>query len=421
MTVPAGFGEGASAARIATTIEELPALPDGTPATIAGRVVSRDGDRILVADSSAAVWVRPIAEGAELGAWVEAAGSWQAGTLSDAKVWARTRASLPFPVPDGEWMWFMADGRRRYRALQQRARLLTAIRRYFDDLGFLEVTTPAVVPSPGLELHLDAIEIADPRRDGSDRRYLITSPEYQMKRLLAGGVGRCYQICACFRAGELGDLHEPEFTMLEWYRTFADAEAVMADTEAMVALVARTLNGGSTSVTFRGRHLDLAPPWPRMTVAEAFRRYAGIDVDGVLPDEDRFYRIMVETIEPELGRDRPLFLTAWPRAMASLAKLSEANPEVADRFEAYVDGMELCNGFGELTDAGEQRDRFEADISARRAAGKPLYPVDERFLAALAEGIPPSGGNALGIDRLLLLLGGGRALEDITAFPASRL
>lgn len=290
--------------------------------------------------------------------------------------------------------------------------MLRAIRAHFDAAGFLEVETPAGVPNPGLDPHLDAFGVTGARGE----RWLITSPEYQMKRLVAAGFERIYQLCRCFRREELGDRHEPEFTMLEWYRANAGADDVMRDTEELVAAAATLLFG---SPVVRG--VDVTPPWPRMTIEEAFERFVGATAASHLDDEEKFFRAYVDRIEPELGRGGPVWVTEWPASMASLARLHPDRPHLADRFEAYVEGIELCNGFGELTDPVEQRRRFERDQAARREAGKPAYAIDERFLAALEAGLPPSGGNALGVDRLVAWLVGAPSIQDVIAIPAARL
>jgi len=298
--------------------------------------------------------------------------------------------------------------------LRDRAEVIRTIRRTLDDAGFLEVETPLAVPSPGLDVHLAALEV----RGLDARRWLATSPEYQMKRLLVAGLPRIYQISKCFRRGERGRHHEPEFTMLELYRAHAGADEVMADTEAVVAAAARTLHGGTRLPS----GTDVAPPWERQTVAEAFAAHAGVDVLDVLPDEERFFRLLVDSVEPALARrDAPVWLTRWPASMASLARLCPDDPRWADRFEAYADGLELCNGFGELTDPIEQRARLERDRAARAEAGVDVYPIDERFLEALARGMPESGGIAVGVDRVVMLLTGAAHIEDVLAFPQSRL
>lgn len=306
-----------------------------------------------------------------------------------------------------------------------RHRVLQLTRAHFDKQAFVEVETPSVVPSPGLDVHLDAFGVsggsaAPGLSTTSAPRFLATSPEYQMKRLLASGMPNIYQVCRAFRRDEEGHNHQPEFTMLEWYRANAGSHELMRDTEQLVASVAQQING-TTFLERDGQRLDLAPPWPRMTVAAAFERYAGCALDDVVSDEDRFFRLLVERIEPELGRAQPMFLTHYPASMASLARIDPHDRRYADRFEAYVFGIELCNGFGELTDAVEQRARLLSDQATRKTLGKDIYPLDGRFLAALEHGLPDSGGNALGFDRLVMLLLGTARVEDVMAFPASRL
>jgi elongation factor P--(R)-beta-lysine ligase len=300
------------------------------------------------------------------------------------------------------------------RGVLERLRARSAIsretRRFFEDEGFLEIEAPLLVPCPGLDVHLDPLAV-------DDARYLITSPELQMKRLLVGGATEIFSLGRVFRAEERGDRHEPEFTMLEWYRAYAGAAHVMRDTERLVERLARHLHGAPV---LPERGVDVTAPWDRLRVDEAFERYAGLALDDVLPDEERFHRVMAE-IEPRLGERRPVFLTHYPIQMASLARAHEDEPRFADRFEAYVAGVELCNGFGELTCPAEQRARHEADQRTRRALGKTVPPLDERFLAALDEGMPPSGGNALGFDRLAMLLTGASRIEDVIAFPARTL
>jgi elongation factor P--(R)-beta-lysine ligase len=305
----------------------------------------------------------------------------------------------------------------RGQVLARRAALIRQVRQFFHDRRFLEVETPLAVPSPGLDVHLDAVEV----RPAAGDRWLATSPEYQMKRLLAEGLERIFQISKCFRKGERGPLHHEEFTMLEWYRARAGSEEVMADTETLVASLATGGGGGRPTVQARGQTVDVTPPWPRMTVEEAFQRYAGVSVWDVLPNEDRFFRLFVDRIQPRAGHGRATFLVRWPAAMASLARLHPDDPRVADRFEAFIGGVEICNGFGELVDPVEQRARLERDQAERARLGKPVYPIDERFLAALERGVPPSGGNALGLDRLIMWLLGQERLDDVVAIPPDAL
>ncbi|HXN31172.1 MAG TPA: EF-P lysine aminoacylase EpmA [Polyangiaceae bacterium] len=303
------------------------------------------------------------------------------------------------------------------KLLRERARVLADVRRFFDARGFVEVQTPVMVPSPGLDLHLDAFEVRDGDRGAP--RWLITSPEYQMKRLLADGWERIYQVAPCFRRGETGARHNPEFTMLEWYRAHAGMDDVMRDTEQLVAAV----TGGSVRVG--DRVIDLRPPLERMAVCDAFARFAGWREDETLraaeSDEERYFRAFVEKVEPALERiEDGVFLVDFPAAQASLARKKPTDIRLAERFELHVAGVELCNGFGELVDPAEQRARLERDQSARRARGMPVYPIDERFLEALA-GVPPSGGNALGLDRLAALACGTTEIAAVIAFGAGEI
>ncbi len=303
------------------------------------------------------------------------------------------------------------------KRLVERARILATIRAFFDERAFIEVETPILVPSPGLDVHLDAFEVLAP---GTALRFLSTSPEYQMKRLLADGYERIYQLTRAFRRGELGSRHNPEFSMLEWYRANAGMDDVLADTEALVERV----TGGA--VTIEGRIVHARAPFARMTVCEAYRAFAGISEDETLrlaaEDEDRFFRILVEAVEPVIERlPHALALVEYPATQASLARKKPSDPRVAERFEVYLAGVELCNGFGELTDGTEQRARLLHDQRERSRRGLPVYPVDERFLAALEAGIPPSGGNALGVDRLVALACGTRDISEVMAFTANEL
>ncbi len=294
------------------------------------------------------------------------------------------------------------------QVLELRAALLAAIRRFFSERDFIEVETPAIVPSPGLDVHLSAFEVRN--YTGERVGWLATSPEYQMKRLLSAGAKRIFQLCRSYRSEEQGSHHEREFMMLEWYRADATSDDVIRDTEELVAFVARSLDQPAPEVQ---------PPWQRMTVDEALQFHTDLTLDSLIDDEERFFRVWAEQVQPRLGNERPIVVTDWPASMASLAKLKPNG--MADRFEAFFRGVELCNGFGELTDAMEQRRRFDRDQVERRAAGLPVYPIDERFLADLERGMPESGGNALGVDRLLMLLLRAASIQAVMPFPAERL
>jgi elongation factor P--(R)-beta-lysine ligase len=304
------------------------------------------------------------------------------------------------------------------KRLRERARVVADVRRFFDARGFVEVQTPVMVPSPGLDLHLDAFEVRT-AGDAGSTRWLNTSPEYQMKRLLADGWERIYQLAPCFRRGESGARHNPEFTMLEWYRAHAGMDDVMGDTEQLVAAV----TGGT--VRLGERTIDVRPPLERLAVCDAFSRFAGWPEDQTLKaaasDEDRYFRALVEDVEPALERlDRAVFLVDFPATQASLARKKPTDARLAERFELYVAGIELCNGFGELTDPLEQRERLERDRAERRRRGLAVYPIDERFLDALAR-VPPSGGNALGLDRLAAVACGTTEIGEVIAFGADEV
>lgn len=305
----------------------------------------------------------------------------------------------------------------------ERAAALASARAFLASRGYTEVETPIAVPSPGLDFHLDAFGLTDPAGRATPR-YLSTSPEYQMKRMLAAGAGRIFQITRAFRAGERGERHNPEFTILELYRPHAGMDAIMRDTEQLVARV----TGGQ--ITLRdpragARVIDLRPPFLRLPILDAFERWGGVTKDEAQrladEDEDRFFEKLAFEVEPGIATlDRAVFVVDYPASQASLARKKPSDPRLAERFELYVAGVELCNGFGELVDPIEQRRRFEADQALRRAKGKPVYPIDERFLEALAT-MPESGGNAIGFDRLVALLCGTRAIGEVIAFPDDEL
>ena len=273
--------------------------------------------------------------------------------------------------------------------LSERARVLRDIRAFFDARGFTEVETPVRIPAPAPEPHIDCPASGD--------WFLRASPELQMKKLLTAGMERIYQIGPCFREGEKGSRHNPEFTMLEWYRANADYNDIATDMEELIDKVLRPRQRA-------------ARPFARLTVREAYQRWAGWDPVADW-DQDRFDFDMATKIEPNLPKE-PLFLTDYPAPAASLARLKADDPRVAERWELYVDGMELANAFTELTDADEQRRRFEAARAERRALGEADYPLDEEFLSALAR-MPSAGGVALGVDRLVMLACGARSIGEV--------
>ncbi len=335
---------------------------------------------------------------------------------------------------------------------RSRARFLRALREGLDARGYLEVETPIAVPVAGQEPHLrpfgtsfhPELPVPPGGVDGPRQLHLHTSPEYAMKRLLARGYGRIWQMARVFRDGEVSRSHNPEFTLLEFYAAPGDAQTVMADLEQLVAETASALRGSASAPArdghgrgAKGAPLDLAPPFERLTCREAFQRHAGfdplpLDVEalaqaartvGVRPAagsswDDVFTQVLLERIEPALGLSRPTYLTEYPASQAALARLVPGDPRVAQRFELYAAGLELANGFGELNDAAEQRRRLEAEQRERARLGRDVFPLDERFLSALPAA-PDAGGVAVGVDRLLMLLTGAKQIADVLAFPAA--
>ncbi len=334
---------------------------------------------------------------------------------------------------------------RKLPSLLARGRILAALRAWFTGEGFVEVETPALQVSPGMEVHLRAFASELVAPDDSRRRlYLHTSPEFAMKKLLAGGVPRLFQFARVFRNGERSDLHHPEFTMLEWYRSGAIYIDLMDDCEALLREAVRA--AGATRLSWRGATCDVSRPFERLTVAEAFQRYAGIDLLATAPDprapdvtllsraarsigirttdsdtwEDVFFRVMLDCIESKLGFGRPTILCDYPVSMAALSRPKPDDPRLAERFELYACGVELANAFGELTDASVQRARFEADMALKERLYGERYPIDEDFLAALEHGLPNCAGIALGFDRLVMLCLGASRIEDVLWLPVAR-
>ena len=388
-------------------------------APVAARL-QRDGAELLLADSSGvASPLAPVAGAAE-GDLVS--GRLRRGAdgfaLDEARVLAR-RAGPPAPED--------ADLPRRLPLLRRRAAILAATRGFFGERDFLEVETPTRVVCPGMEPHLAPL----PAGEG---RWLITSPELHLKRLLAAGAPRIFELARSFRGDERGETHLVEFTMLEWYRAFEGLDALVADVSGL--LRAAALAAGADPSRVPGCDLSLPPE--RLTVREAFRRLAGIDLAAMrelpalraaaeaigvrtAPDDDWdeiYFRIFLERVEPHLGRGRITVLEEYPASQAALSNV-RPDPEwpVALRFEVYAGGMELANAFDELTDPAEQRRRHEADRAYRLAHGLPAPDLDEAFLAALEAGHPPAAGIALGVDRLVALALGERDIRRVVAFP----
>ena len=294
--------------------------------------------------------------------------------------------------------------------LQLRARIIEAIRQFFSDNGYLEVETPVRIPAPPPETHIEAVASGD--------WFLQTSPELCMKRLLAAGLPRIFQICKCFRHAERGHRHLQEMTLLEWYRSDASYEDLMNECEAFIRHVARQ-TGSENILAYQGLHIKLASPWPRISVKDAFETFASSSLEAAL-QKDQFDEIMVSQIEPRLGRSQPVFLVDYPACRAALARLKPQDSRYAERFELYIAGVEICNAFSELTDPVEQRARFEHERDQRRKDGKAVYPMPERFLATLKD-LPAAAGNSLGVDRLIMLFANAKQIDDVVAFTPEEL
>lgn len=291
-----------------------------------------------------------------------------------------------------------------------RARIVQIIRQFFISHSFLEVETPVRLSSPAPERHIHAVP--------SGTWCLQASPELFMKRLLSSGYPRIFQICKCFRGHERGSRHLSEFTLLEWYCTGMDYNGFMNQCESLIQMIASGI-GLKNCFTYQGRSIDLTSPWQRITVTDAFHRWAGISPEEALK-RDCFDEIMVDAIEPNLGFVTPTFLYDYPIECGALAKRDPHNETIVQRFELYICGLELCNAFMELTDKVEQRARFEKEQSEMRRMGKPIYPLPEKFLDAL-EQMPECAGNALGIDRLIMLLADTRSIDDVVAFTPEEI
>lgn len=318
--------------------------------------------------------------------------------------------------------------------LQARAKIFAAVRAFFDARGYLEVETPALQTAPCMEAHIQAFktELVTPDRQSRETFYLHTSPEFAMKKLLVAGLPKIYQLAKVFRNAEGSSWHSPEFAMLEWYQAGMDYKEMMQETIDLLRHVA------TAPLRANGMECDAQGDWEKITVVEALQKYADVDIAAHLGDlahlqaeaarigvyvsphddwENALLKILMEKVEPNLGHAAPAILYDYPVSMAALSRPKPEDPRFAERFEVYVCGIELANAFGELTDAQTQRERFAAEVALRKKTYGDDYPVDEDFLAAIGHGLPQSSGNALGLDRLVMLLTGAGHIGLVQAAP----
>ncbi len=409
-------------------------LSPGEETWIAGRLLPSERDRLLLRDRTGAVTVslNPDCGTVAAGDIVDLRGVFANGVFL---VREAIRLAPGSPVPTvgsaNAALWRLGA-----EPFERGVSLRRAVREFFESRGFLEVETPCLRPSGGQEPHLDPFRTRIQTREGEKDAFLITSPEYCHKRLLAAGREKIFELARVFRNGpeEGGGFHWYEFTMLEWYRAYASYVEIMADVESLVAFAASAVESGVTD--------RFKPPFQRLTMAEAFGDLAGIDLtpylrrnagdfaaDAVrsgrcgLSAEDspdtRFFKVLVSAIEPELAKLGAVFLIDYPASQASLSKIKEDDPTLCERFELYLNGVELANGFTELNDPREQARRFAEEAREKKACGKRPVPRDRAFLDALELGMPPSGGVALGLDRLAMVLFGETDLHPLLPFSAT--
>ncbi len=409
--------------------------PAATAATAVGEVAVRG--RLLhfaegqgrIADESGEIdfGVKTRVEEIKAGDIVELYGIVAEGVIDVTQI--RLLASSRADWDQGDWARFHANGL--WENMRVRAAVLDAVRGFFKDASFLAVETPTLARASAQEEHIQLFATEYQGDKAQEQLYLAPSPELYMKRLLGVGFERIYQIGRSYRNGEIGPQHNPEFTLIEWYRAYASYEEIMADVENLVSHVAKSVLGRS-SVVRAGRAIGLQPPWERVRVRDAFARWADIDLDACTDAEslfrrahalgydsarrgdsweDLFHKILLEKVEPELAKLGTVHLFDYPWQLAALAKLREGNPTVAERTEAYLGGVELSNGYTELNDPAQQRERFARGVRLGQA------PADEAFLTAMERGIPPAGGVALGLDRLVVIVAGASCLDEVIAFP----
>lgn len=296
------------------------------------------------------------------------------------------------------------------RVLKLRSEVCQAIRDFFKKNGYIEVETPYLIPSPMPESHIDAFK--------SDGAYLHTSPELCMKRLICSGYERIFQICRVFRKGERGRFHLPEFTMLEWYRTGTDYNEIMEECQNLIIWVNKKINKAE-NINYNGNTIELTPPWDRVSLKPLFQSNSPMSMDEAIKSGN-YETILINRIEPTLPIHGPVFVIDYPTELSPLARAKKSDPSLAERFELYIGGMEIANGFSELNDPKEQRKRLEKENLMRLIQNKEPYPMPEKFLEELSN-LPPCSGVALGVDRLLMLVADCNSIEDVIALPPESL
>jgi lysyl-tRNA synthetase class 2 len=347
------------------------------------------------------------------------------------------------------WQKFASDPELQ-RKLLMREQVIDAIRAFFKQRSYHEVETPLLVACPGAEPYLNLFETSLGTLQGERKRaFLLTSPEYAMKKLVVAGVGSIFQICKSFRNVEsLGGTHNPEFTILEWYQVGADYQQLMAEFEQLLLAICSMTGRDAKCFVYQGREYDLSQPYLRFSVAELFERYVDLSADQLLdlealrqaatvrgydlaglidlnPDmawEELYHQLFLNEIESRLAEfDRPVIVYDYPAPQAALARKKASDPRFAERFEVYLGGLELGNAFGELTDAVEQEARLRTDLQLRQELGKSEQPLDQDFIDALHQGMPETSGIAVGVDRLVMLIADAADIDEVLFFPASEI
>ncbi len=331
----------------------------------------------------------------------------------------------------------LRSGKLEWSIFHTRAKIITAIRKFFESNGFLEIEPPYLTPYPTLDSNIYSIQVSIHDQKGIQRPFFLhTSPEHAMKKLLAAGAEQIFFLGKVFRDRETTALHNPEFTMVEWYRINATYKDIQKDTEELIRFIALELFA-KEEIIYQKKKIDLTAPWESVTIKNLFKQRANINLEENLTTESLknaaasrnikfaldddweslFFKIFLEKIEPTLGQTKPTFILDYPAQMGQMAKRKRKSTEWVERVELYIAGMELANGYSELTDPNEQKERFENEQKKKTISGTSKYPVDIELISALRMGIPPSAGIALGIDRLVMLFTDRKNIQDVLLFP----